>query len=867
MQFGKSKVSSFSLWLMSIVVTLALCACGGGGGGGAPSSSGASGSSGGGSTDQTTAVVTAGNAVYVATGVKPTPVGAATVYQATPSLSCLAGATGCTVSISATAPAAAPSTGVWVVVPDGVTNPFGSTGGTVVFSGCTGTDLGLTTQSCRVVITDTSKKAVTTGTVSGGAFKRDAVADTGPTTPVVVAPPADAYNRSLPTLPGTVGAVQGVYAMNSQLEQTNYHYAHIAGAIGTGVTVAVVDTGVAPSSKFENRLLPGIDVSNPDATGNKDVNGHGTFVAGILAGANTAVTVGVAPGASVVSIRVFDDTGYGDALTFKTGVVNSGALNAKIYNASLGSSFADTRFTDTLQWIKDNGKLMVLSAGNAGGVNPLFPAVNASSYGGSVIAVGAVTSAGTLASYSNKAGTAKDYYLVAPGDYYDSISANGIKTGMQGTSMAAPVVSGAAAIVWGLWPYLKATDVSNILLVTAKDLGAPGVDDVFGHGLLDLKAALSPIGSLKTVTAQGSTVTAGQPLVNSSSLGMSALKSTSVEAVYFDTYKRAFSVPVNQAVNFGTTDYSAAVSSGLARMTATSAQAAKVGSHFSMAADFASQGAADAEYLVNATQGSSQFALFDGNKYLPFAQNGMLQGTNAFAGEALKNPYLSLTEKVRGYSFTTDLGHGASLTAGSLNGPDKTGAALETSLVQGKWTDGRSELTVQAGTQVGTSAFAGVSETGSSGVTSFQSFSASFAPVDKWWLMSSFTQGTASVKGLDVISGGSVTTQALSFGIVKEEVFSQKDRMGFSVTQPNRIVSGEVELTLPVSVTDTGAAVYGKVPVSLVPTGHETVMELAWSVRTKLGDVGASVSRRFQPNSDADAAPVSVLGVTWHNAF
>ncbi len=110
--------------------------------------------------------------------------------------------------------------------------------------------------------------------------------------------------------------------------------------------------------------------------------------------------------------------------------------------------------------------------------NPSWPARYAVDprYAGSVVAVGALTQAGVMAVYSNKAGSAANGYLSAPGD---DITTECDSTGcvrVSGTSFAAPQVSGALALLMQAFPNLSGRDAVDILLRTADDLGAAGTD-------------------------------------------------------------------------------------------------------------------------------------------------------------------------------------------------------------------------------------------------------------------------------------------------------------------------------------------------------------------------------------------------------
>ena len=144
------------------------------------------------------------------------------------------------------------------------------------------------------------------------------------------------------------------------------------------------------------------------------------------------------------------------------------------------------------------GRILVLAAGNEGGAEPIFPAIFAGSAeaGGQAIVVGALDTDGDIADFSNRAGSARGHYLVAPGVDILAPQLNGGAALVSGTSFATPHVTGAVALLLQGAPFLSAQQVVELLLGTATDLGAPGTDDVYGRGSLNLAAALSPQGPL-----------------------------------------------------------------------------------------------------------------------------------------------------------------------------------------------------------------------------------------------------------------------------------------------------------------------------------------------------------------------------------
>lgn len=287
---------------------------------------------------------------------------------------------------------------------------------------------------------------------------------------------------------------------------------------GKGVTIAIVDTGVRTDhNEFKGALTGGYNAFT-DATGVSavaDTNGHGTHVASLAAArANGIGMAGVASLANILPIQVFQGPTTASSLIAK-GISYATSRNAFIINLSLGSSSPDASMRSAMQAAQKAGQLMVVAAGNEGAINPSWPARHASEAwaNGQIIAVGAVDQNNVIASFSNRAGDARNFYLVAPGTgligaYHTSPSTYAM---MSGTSMAAPIVSGAAAVVKSAWPYLTAKNTAEILFRTATDLGDKGIDAIYGRGLLNLEKALLPVGNVTTVGLAGTSPLALAP--------------------------------------------------------------------------------------------------------------------------------------------------------------------------------------------------------------------------------------------------------------------------------------------------------------------------------------------------------------------
>jgi type VII secretion-associated serine protease mycosin len=259
---------------------------------------------------------------------------------------------------------------------------------------------------------------------------------------------------------------------------------------GRGVTVAVVDSGVDGTHEdLSDRVLAGIDLVDDAGDGWSDPVGHGTTVAGLIAGRNDDAegVVGLAPDARILPVRVLDEENrYDDAMIVARGVRWAVDNGAQVINLSLGGTGESPALAAALDYAFARDVVVVACTGNAGSAandkvwyparEPGVIAVTGTDRDRPEIWTGSVTGAETVL-----AAPATGLLGARPGGFWR----------VQGTSFAAPLVSATAALIRAQRPELSAADVVNRLISTARDLGEPGRDDVFGYGLLDPLAALT----------------------------------------------------------------------------------------------------------------------------------------------------------------------------------------------------------------------------------------------------------------------------------------------------------------------------------------------------------------------------------------
>jgi subtilisin family serine protease len=271
---------------------------------------------------------------------------------------------------------------------------------------------------------------------------------------------------------------------------------------GVGVTVAIIDGGSGPHPDLDANLEPGRSIIDGfESTGATDVDsdgGHGTHVAGIVAAiAKNGIGVsGVAPNARILPFRVLDSDGHGigdDVVIAMRLAVDEGV---KVINLSLGSTTQSPSMTRAIQYAVDHNVLVVAAAGNFGeNATPRWPAAD-----DNTLAVTAIDQNRIVASFGQRG----DYIdLSAPGvnilstktSKFSCLSvAEPVGYGcISGTSMAAPFVSGAAALLFSAHPGITAAQVRTLLISSATDLGQAGRDTTYGAGLINLPAAFAAL--------------------------------------------------------------------------------------------------------------------------------------------------------------------------------------------------------------------------------------------------------------------------------------------------------------------------------------------------------------------------------------
>jgi hypothetical protein len=298
---------------------------------------------------------------------------------------------------------------------------------------------------------------------------------------------------------------------------------------GSGVTVAVIDSGVYPDV---SDLSGDTVVQGPDLTGlhtspqNPNWGQHGTWMASIIAGhghdGGYDGIMGIAPEAKILSIRVIPDKGdpgyqaYNDEPEERIqdeladGIMTAVKDHAQVISMSIGYSAPSGAVRAAIMYAYEHGTVLVASSGNSGGDDTqhgsgsagMAPVSFPAEYPG-VVGVGAVTINGTAASFSSGNLSVQ---VAAPGSGVPAQGRNGLYYTVDGTSPACAIVAGVVALIKSRYPTISPALVTEALTSTAQQSPSGGYNVHTGFGIVDADAALVKAGQLMQERPQGSQV-------------------------------------------------------------------------------------------------------------------------------------------------------------------------------------------------------------------------------------------------------------------------------------------------------------------------------------------------------------------------
>lgn len=695
---------------------------------------------------------------------------------------------------------------------------------------------------------------------------------------------------------------------------------------GQGVRIAIIDSG--------------IDASHPDlgnlsgtswSAGGEDLvnDDHATFVAGIAAATRTQSDNpddmhGMAYRATLVNIQAsrpsetaangfvsFSTGDLVDAVRAASGLANgTSAVESDILNLSLGafansdSTFASLR--NAMRDAADDGKIMVIAAGNQGLDEPIYPAAYADDdeIAGHAIVVGNLTSSNEAASSSNLCGNTRDYCLFAPGTNVQSTLSDGAYGSGSGTSFAAPYVAGAAAVVKAAFPGISSQDVVDRLLLTASDLGDPGVDDTYGRGLLDLETAMAPVGPTgfpigrtvrgATIPVEPSALRLGRGMVLSA--GAKALLG---RAMAVDEMGFPFPVDLAQDVEASRRDLrlSSFIDDG-GRSVAAAGPAEATISAFVSETDLARQsdafsltsfarrtedeGVVPLSFAAEVTDRATVFASLEGSGGPRF---GLAAGLLERRGTVLQtrdllSPYHGLASASSGGGLAFSPADGTEIAVSAFTStaePDEPQRSLQQIEVMQDVGDGAA-FRIGLGFIQEEGQFAGGSTRGvfgdeSSARSRFLTLSwlGSLTGDIDWF--TTYSRGRSSIgssEGALIGNWSDAQSEAFGAGLVIRDLAREADGLTLSVGQPLRQMRARATIALPVARKPDGSVVTAKERVDFAPKAREITTEIGYRMPLDDGDdhdIRAAGFLRIHPDHDRTRDPEAGFGLAYHWRF
>jgi hypothetical protein len=681
------------------------------------------------------------------------------------------------------------------------------------------------------------------------------------------------------------------------------------GATGAGIGIAIIDSGIdLQSEEFAGRLSP----ASQDVAGNASVDdegGHGTAVAFTAAGRrNAAGSHGVAYGATVIALRADragscampSTEGAEDSCRFGTDAIARGVdaarvAGARVINMSLGGSQMPTALVAAIDRATAAGIVVIIAAGNDGLAEPDAFAAVASNTGAArnqVIIAGSVGASDGISSFSDRAGSQANVFLTAVGERVRAPDETGTPFLWSGTSFAAPQIAGAVALLAQAFPNLSGAQIVQLLYASARDAGAPGVDPIYGRGVIDLTRAFQPIGA--SVVA-GTTMAVSTRSNGTLSAPMGDARGA-LGAVILDGFDRAFAIDLagtlaraerqpllnpalrqggrTVAFQAGSTAVSMTLASNgrgvaldrtmLTPADATAARAVagsvvqRVGSKASFAMGFA-QGAGA---LVAAMAGTTEPAFLvaqSGGLGIPSAARtssafrhslgrwgltGAVERGDVFAGV---DPLSPARQGWRRFGYDR-----AALTL------DRRFGDLATSVTAARMDERDTVLGARLGAGLGSP----------NAASWFVDGTARWTNAAGWTLGGSWRQGWSALSVRGIEGGGRLRTTAFSADLGKDGVWG-RDSIGLRIAQPLRVASGGLALSLPTAWDYASGSVGARTAqtLALAPAGRELDVEARYALQLGGGWLQTNAYWRRDPGNVAALPDDYGVALRWGTGF
>ena len=668
---------------------------------------------------------------------------------------------------------------------------------------------------------------------------------------------------------------------DSPLQYVCASSAYARGATGDGIQVAVVDTGVrATHSDLDGNMVAfttGSDTVNSDNDASDD-HGHGTHVAGIIAGerqGGVASSHGVAFDAQIYGFKALDSDGAGSDTTLGNAfglieniaaidiINNSWGTNADCSSATacraLGATIYDN-WEDLSQL--STPKISVFAAGNDSEDQPSAECqtmvynsdINAVSV--CVVAISTDDSGGYsqgkgfLATFSNKCGKVSSYCIAAPGDtlYNTGYLSNSHYTTKSGTSMAAPMVSGGLAIIMEEFSSLTPAQVVSRLLSTANDSGEYSQTSIYGHGLMNLNAATAAVGSLQTIN--GSNLlddpnTSYNDLVNNSFLSSAAfsnalnasLNNQTMEV--YDSFDRAnFKVNLSDFFSSGSYISQNTIQNHLARL---QPKQKNEDSFKNLFGNFSVE--YEGDYLTRSLfQTSGDFIALGYNQSTNNFENSInplssFFNDSQFGNKYLENPYFYVgsgedyfmsfnpnnsfgidtftNQKSSDYGFS--LNFNPILSGGNHEVVGDLQFVLGLNYEENKFLNSTSSGVFATGDMSSTN-FTGLKykKNISDELTFIGSGFAGYTHIDK--AANSYINGSSPIM-----------TSSFTVGLTKSNFLKEKQNISFFINQPQRVENGNISLRLPTSSDRDRTVTYSDLSVDLEPDARQLNLDIIFN--------------------------------------